>query len=228
MLTSLQISAPAHGGAAAEEFFRRVGPAGRRVRRSWRIWLKLVVDRIFALAGLIALAPFLVVCALIIWRVSPGPALFTQSRVGFEGRLFKIYKLRTMHGSDGDEAADDDRIFPFGTLLRRLSIDELPQLINVLRGEMSLVGPRPHMAGQKVAGELFEDAVFHYVRRHQVMPGMTGWAQISGCRGPAISREQLARRVAHDLHYIAHWSLKFDAVILIKTVCFGFMGKPVF
>jgi lipopolysaccharide/colanic/teichoic acid biosynthesis glycosyltransferase len=195
----------------------------------WQIQVKYAADRVMALAGLIILSPVLLACGLIIRTVSPGPALFTQNRVGYEGRLFRIYKFRTMAGQEPDDETDDAaRIFWFGSLLRRLSFDELPQLINVLRGEMSLVGPRPHRQGQRLNGVLFEDAVFQYARRHEVMPGMTGWAQINGCRGPAVTQAQLVRRVEHDLFYAAHWSLKLDFVILLRTACFGFIGKSAF
>jgi len=195
----------------------------------WQIQVKYAADKVMALAGLIILSPVLLVCGLIIRAVSPGPALFMQNRVGYEGRLFRIYKFRTMAGCEADDETDDAaRIFWFGSLLRRLSFDELPQLINVLRGEMSLVGPRPHRQGQTLDGVLFEDAVFQYARRHQVMPGMTGWAQINGCRGPAVTQAHLARRVEHDLFYAAHWSLKLDLVILLRTACFGFIGRSAF
>jgi len=195
----------------------------------WQILVKYAADRVMALAGLIILSPVLLACGLIIRTVSPGPALFMQNRVGYEGRLFRIYKFRTMAGGEADDERDDAaRIFWFGSLLRRLSFDELPQLINVLRGEMSLVGPRPHRQGQRLNGVLFEDAVFQYTRRHEVMPGMTGWAQINGCRGPAVTQAHLARRVEHDLFYAAHWSLKLDLVILLRTACFGFIGKSAF
>jgi lipopolysaccharide/colanic/teichoic acid biosynthesis glycosyltransferase len=187
------------------------------------LFVKITFDKVLACLGLVALAPLLLACAGIIRLVSPGPAIFSQMRVGYAGREFKIFKLRTMHHAVG--LADSDRVFRFGGLLRRLSIDELPQLVNVLRGEMSLVGPRPHMAGQMVDGVAFADAVFQYHRRHHVMPGMTGWAQVNGCRGPAVTRGQIARRVAHDLYYVEHWSLKLDFLILLKTVCFGFMDE---
>jgi lipopolysaccharide/colanic/teichoic acid biosynthesis glycosyltransferase len=207
---------------AARELFSPLS-----LRRQLRV--KFWVDRVLAFAGLIMALPLLLACAMVIKAVSPGPALFVQTRIGFQGREFSIFKLRTMDVQNGAEPNDDPRrIFWFGAVMRRFSIDELPQLLNVLRGEMSLVGPRPHMAGQKLQGVPFEEAVFHYARRHQVMPGMTGWAQINGCRGPAATHEQLARRVAHDLHYAEHWSLKFDFVILLRTFCFGFIGKRSF
>jgi len=198
-----------------------------RPRIEVEMWMKMALDRVLALAALLVLAPLLLLCAVGIMCVSPGPVLFSQMRVGYQGLPFRIFKFRTMHASNslaGDEMA---RMFWLGRLLRHLSIDELPQLLNVLRGEMSLVGPRPHMVGQRVEGQLFEEAVLQYSRRHQVMPGMTGLAQISGCRGPAVTRAQIARRVALDLQYVDRWSLKLDLLIIARTICFGFLGAPV-
>jgi putative colanic acid biosynthesis UDP-glucose lipid carrier transferase len=213
------VFAGCHSAAAA---LGQAGPA------RWQVRVKMTVDRMLAFAGLVILSPVLLFCGLTIIAASPGPVLFTQVRVGLKGRLFRIYKFRTMSSDDGAASCDEARIFPAGALMRWLSLDELPQLFNVLRGEMSLVGPRPHMAGQLVEGDLFEDAVYHYGLRHQVMPGMTGWAQINGCRGPAVTRAQLARRVEHDLFYVENWNLKLDFIILFRTVCFGFIGRPAF
>jgi lipopolysaccharide/colanic/teichoic acid biosynthesis glycosyltransferase len=123
---------------------------------------------------------------------------------------------------------NDERVFPFGALLRKLSFDELPQLINVLNGDMSLVGPRPHMPEARAAGKLYFEAVNEYAGRHRVKPGMTGWAQVNGWRGPTETLEQIERRVEHDIYYIENWSLMLDAVILIKTVFVGFFGKNAF
>jgi putative colanic acid biosynthesis UDP-glucose lipid carrier transferase len=193
--------------------------------------VKGALDRALAAAGLVILAPLLAVCAAGILVSSPGPVLFRQDRVGFAGQKFRIWKFRTLHcKAPGGlvQRGGDSRIFGFGRLLRATSADELPQLINVLRGEMSLVGPRPHMVGQTVEGVPFFDAVYEYAGRHRVKPGITGWAQVNGFRGSAETRADIERRVEHDIFYIENWSLGFDLLILAKTVCGGFVGRNAF
>ncbi len=195
-------------------------------------FVKTMFDRIIALVGLVVLAPVLLICATAIAIYDPGPVLFLQPRVGFKGQIFNIIKFRTMHRSQNvaqcpTERADA-RVFKVGGWLRKLSLDELPQLINVLRGDMSLVGPRPHMVGQRVNGQYFADVVNEYSGRHWVKPGMTGWAQVNGWRGPAATLEQIERRVEHDIYYIENWSITFDLIILAKTIFVGFIGKNVF
>jgi len=196
------------------------------------LFVKGTIDRAAAGLGLVAISPLLLVIAAGIAMSSPGPVLFRQDRVGYKGRLFQIYKFRTMHVSGEPHTRlttrNDDRVFPFGALLRKLSFDELPQLINVLNGNMSLVGPRPHMPEARAAGKLYFEAVNEYAGRHRVKPGMTGWAQVNGWRGPTETLEQIERRVEHDIYYIENWSLMLDAVILIKTVFVGFFGKNAF
>jgi Undecaprenyl-phosphate glucose phosphotransferase len=196
-------------------------------------WLaKGVFDRLAALIGLILVSPLLMFCAIGISLSSPGPVLFRQSRVGYMGREFKIIKFRTMNhefcGSYAPTVRSDDRVFKFGHLLRKTSLDELPQLFNVLKGDMSLVGPRPHMLGQTVEGRSFFEAVNEYASRHRVKPGITGWAQVNGWRGPAETMEQIERRVEHDIHYIENWSPMLDLVILGRTLFKGFYGKNAF
>lgn len=196
-------------------------------------WLaKGLFDRIAALIGLILVSPVLLCCAIGIAMTSPGPVLFRQKRVGYMGREFNIIKFRTMDhefcGSYAPTRRSDDRVFPFGRLLRKSSFDELPQLFNVLKGDMSLVGPRPHMLGQKVEGRSFFEAVNEYASRHRVKPGITGWAQVNGWRGPAETMEQIERRVEHDIYYIENWSPMLDLVILGRTVFKGFFGKNAF
>ena len=196
-------------------------------------WLaKGTLDRIVALIGLILISPVLLFCAAGIAMTSPGPVLFRQKRVGYKGREFNIIKFRTMDhefcGSYTPTRRSDNRVFGFGRLLRKSSMDELPQLINVLKGDMSLVGPRPHMLGQKVEGKSFFDAVNEYASRHRVKPGITGWEQVNGWRGPAETMEQIERRVEHDIYYIENWSPMLDVVILVRTLFKGFFGKNAF
>jgi lipopolysaccharide/colanic/teichoic acid biosynthesis glycosyltransferase len=122
----------------------------------------------------------------------------------------------------------DPRVFRLGRFLRKCSLDELPQLINVVLGDMSLVGPRPHMVGQKLHGTMLFEEVDDYMARHRVKPGITGWAQVNGWRGPTETLEQIERRVEHDIYYIENWSLMLDVVILIRTGFVGFFGKNAF
>jgi undecaprenyl-phosphate galactose phosphotransferase/putative colanic acid biosynthesis UDP-glucose lipid carrier transferase len=151
---------------------------------------------------------------------SPGPVIFRQSRKGFNGKQFMMFKFRTMsvleNGPTVVQATrDDPRVTPIGRLLRSASIDELPQLINVLRGEMSLIGPRPHALAHD---NYFEEVLSDYAFRHNVKPGMTGWAQCNGARGATPTIERISERVKLDLWYINNWSLWLDIQILIKTV----------
>jgi lipopolysaccharide/colanic/teichoic acid biosynthesis glycosyltransferase len=158
--------------------------------------------------------------------------LFRQKRIGYREREFDIFKFRTMHAVDQPEKhltqRNDPRVFKFGSLLRKTSLDELPQLLNVLKGDMSLVGPRPHMPEARAAGLLYFKAVNDYADRHRVKPGITGWAQVNGWRGPTETIEQIERRVEHDVYYIENWSLMFDCIIIVETIFFGFGGKNAF
>ncbi len=180
----------------------------------------LVGATLFLLFGF----PAFILIALSIRLTSRGPVLFCQPRVGLNGATFCCYKFRTMEAAAADLLAEqqtvpgDPRITAVGRWLRRLSFDELPQLLNVLKGEMSLVGPRPHAPATKAAGRLFVDVVPGYHRRHVVRPGITGLAQISGCRGPTGQAEQILRRVHFDLVYIETMSIKLDLKILWMTV----------
>lgn len=173
-------------------------------------------------AFLFFLVPLLLV-AIAIKLESPGPVLFRQPRRGYNNRLFTVFKFRTMYTNQSDFLAErqtsrgDPRVTGIGKWLRRLSIDELPQLLNVLRGDMSLVGPRPHALHTKVEGKLLDDALAEYLIRYQVKPGITGWAQINGARGELVTQDDLCRRVALDLQYIQHWSIWFDIRIMLLT-----------
>lgn len=182
--------------------------------------LKRAIDFVGAAAGLFLLLPVFLIVALLITLESPGNPLFTQRRTGYRGAPFVIYKFRSMRvREDGEKvvqaARDDDRITFFGKLLRRTSIDELPQLINVLKGEMSLVGPRPHALAHD---EYYGARVPGYPSRFLAKPGITGLAQVAGFRGNTARIELMAARVEKDLEYIREWSLWLDIKILLKTI----------
>jgi putative colanic acid biosynthesis UDP-glucose lipid carrier transferase len=180
---------------------------------------KRCVDMIGAGLVLVVMSPLLALVAVAIKLDSPGPILFRQQRLGFNGCSFQICKFRTMSVlEDGFSAVqardDDDRVTRVGKWLRRTSIDELPQLLNVLDGSMSLVGPRPHAIAHD---NQFEKIVRNYALRQRVKPGLTGWAQIHGCRGPTPTAALIERRVEYDLWYIDNWSLRLDLAILLQT-----------
>jgi len=185
--------------------------------------LKRLIDVLGATLGLIALAPFLLLVGILIKLDSPGPVLFRQRRTGRGGVPFVIYKLRTMTvAEDGPRVAQatvgDPRVTKLGAFLRRSCIDELPQLINVLKGEMSLIGPRPHaIAHDAYYGQLLED----YPSRFLVRPGLSGLAQVSGYRGSTPQLHLMASRVELDLAYIRRWSLSLDIRLLVKTLSAG-------
>jgi len=196
------------------------------------IFAKFLMDRIVGAFALVLFGPVMLVCAIGIKLSSPGPILFRQKRIGYRNELFEVYKFRSMHVNCCNTGKlterGDPRVFRFGQIMRSLSLDELPQIFNVLKGDMSLVGPRPHMPEARAAGQLYCDAVTEYASRHRVKPGITGWAQINGWRGPTEAIEQIKNRVAFDLYYINNWSLGFDLLILVKTVFVGFFGKNSF
>lgn len=186
--------------------------------------IKRIEDIVLGTIALILLTPLLVVVAIAIKLDSPGPIFFLQDREGFNNRRFPIFKFRSMRTdrceTDGITQArkNDARVTRVGRIIRRTSIDELPQLLNVLRGEMSLVGPRPHAPSTKAGDRVFSDVVAHYAARHKVKPGMTGWAQVSGWRGETDTEEKLLKRLEHDLYYIENWSVMLDLYIIVRTV----------
>jgi Undecaprenyl-phosphate glucose phosphotransferase len=193
---------------------------------------KTTFDRVVASFALLLFAPLMLLCAVLIKISSPGPVLFRQVRVGYRNKEFNVFKFRTMHFDDCNSGRltvrDDPRIFGVGRIFRKLSLDELPQLFNVIRGDMSLVGPRPHMPEARAAGVFYHHAVPGYAARHRVKPGITGLAQVSGWRGPTVTIAQIENRVAADIEYINKWSLGLDIKILVKTVFVGFFGKNAF
>jgi Undecaprenyl-phosphate glucose phosphotransferase len=183
-----------------------------------------VVKRAFDIVGasalLVAALPLFAIIALLIKIDSPGPALFRQRRHGFNHREFRVIKFRTMStledGSRIEQARrNDNRVTRVGRFLRSTNLDEIPQLINVLAGQMSLVGPRPHALAHD---NEYEERIRQYARRHKVKPGITGWAQVKGYRGETSSIDKMLKRVDHDLYYIDHWSLMFDIRILLMTL----------
>jgi undecaprenyl-phosphate galactose phosphotransferase/putative colanic acid biosynthesis UDP-glucose lipid carrier transferase len=186
--------------------------------------LKRSFDILVAGAALVMLSPLILITALLVKLDFRGSVLFTQTRHGFSGRSFRIFKFRTMRVLEDGPAVrqatrDDPRVTRLGSLLRRTSIDELPQLFNVLRGEMSLVGPRPHAAAHN---NEYETLIAYYAFRYNVKPGITGWAQVNGYRGETQTVELMAQRVELDLWYINNWSIWLDVRVLIKTVVLGF------
>ncbi len=176
-----------------------------------------------AVLALIAFALPMLLIALAIRLDSPGPILFRQPRTGRHERSFEMLKFRTMRHELQDldvrqqTTRDDQRVTRLGAMLRRTSLDELPQLFNVLRGDMALVGPRPHAPGTRAAGRLFHDVVPYYAARHRVRPGLTGLAQVRGLRGETDTEEKLVRRVQSDLEYIERWSVALDLLIVLRT-----------
>lgn len=183
------------------------------------------IEDLFLLALIVPLAlPIMVLAAIAIKLDSPGPIFFKQEREGFNNKRFHIWKFRSMRTDklefDNIQQASkrDPRITRVGSFLRKTSIDELPQLINVLKGEMSVIGPRPHAPSTRAGNRFFNEIVDTYAARHNVKPGLTGWAQVCGWRGETDTEEKLVRRLEHDLYYIENWSIGFDLYILIRTV----------
>ncbi len=211
----------------------------RRPISAWDRILKRLEDLGLGLLALCLLGPVMLLIALLIRLDSPGPILFRQQRHGFHNNSFTMLKFRTMtaeasarDGEDGTSESreepirqagrDDARVTRIGRILRRTSLDELPQLFNVLKGDMSLVGPRPHaMSHDREFARLIDD----YIARHRVKPGITGWAQIHGFRGETDTEEKIRGRVEHDLYYIDNWSLWLDIKILVMTVLYGFIHR---
>jgi len=200
----------------------------------WQSVAKDLEDRIAAALIIAMISPLLLSIALLIKLDSPGPVFFRQKRYGFNNQLIDVFKFRTMYHDKRDDNAEqltqrnDPRITRLGATLRKYSLDELPQFFNVLRGEMSIVGPRPHALSAKAAGRLYDEAVRDYAARHRVKPGITGWAQVNGWRGETETVEQIRKRVEHDLVYIENWSLWLDIKIIWMTIFGGFTGRNAF
>lgn len=198
---------------------------GASLARSVQLILKrTLLDIPLSLIALIVLLPFLIGVGIAIRLTSKGPALFAQSRVGRDGRIFLMLKFRTMRAEDCDSSGlsqvtpDDERVTPIGRFLRTTSIDELPQLWNILIGDMAIIGPRPMVEGMKAAGVDYREAVPYYDFRHLVKPGLSGWAQANGLRGPTTEMSAARQRIDHDCAYVQNVSLILDIRIIGRTI----------
>jgi putative colanic acid biosynthesis UDP-glucose lipid carrier transferase len=189
--------------------------------------IKRASDIVLSAVILALSAPLLLAIGLLVKLTSPGPAIFRQRRYGLAGEEIVVYKFRTMTVTeDGDSITQcgraDARVTPLGAFLRRTSLDELPQLVNVLQGRMSLVGPRPHAVAHN---ELYRKLIKGYMQRHKVRPGLTGWAQIHGLRGETQSVDKMKARIDYDLDYLRNWSLRLDLYIIAKTAWIVLKGE---
>jgi exopolysaccharide biosynthesis polyprenyl glycosylphosphotransferase len=200
----------------------------------WGALIKRAEDIALSLGLLLFISPVMLTIAAAIKFSSRGPVFFRQRRLGYNNRVIEILKFRSMytHLSDADATQQslrgDKRVTAIGGWLRRTSLDELPQLLNVLKGEMSLVGPRPHALATTAGGLALEEAVPVYASRHRVKPGITGWAQVNGYRGALDSVDKIVHRVNHDLYYIENWSLCLDLKILWRTARLVFADDNAF
>jgi Undecaprenyl-phosphate glucose phosphotransferase len=189
----------------------------------WGVVKKLLFDKIVGSLALVCALPVMAIIAIAIKLDSRGPVLFKQKRYGFNNEPIEIYKFRSLYVDQSDATASklvtvgDPRVTRVGRFIRKTSLDELPQLFNVVAGNLSLVGPRPHALHAKAENRLYDEAVDGYFARHRVKPGVTGWAQIRGWRGETDSQEKIQQRVEHDLHYIENWSILLDLCILAQT-----------
>jgi Undecaprenyl-phosphate glucose phosphotransferase len=190
----------------------------------WDVVMKWLFDKFVGTVALILLSPIMLLTALAIKLDSKGPVFFKQKRYGFNNELIEVYKFRSMRTDMADATAsvlatkNDPRVTRVGRIIRKTSLDELPQLFNVVfKGNLSLVGPRPHAVHAKAENRRYDEAVDGYFARHRVKPGITGWAQINGWRGETDTHEKIQKRVEHDLYYIENWSVLFDLFILAKT-----------
>ncbi len=197
----------------------------------WDRVVKNIEDRVIGTLLFLLAAPVMALVALAIRLTSKGPILFKQRRYGFNNELIEVLKFRSMYTDMADASAsklvtkDDPRVTPVGRFIRKTSLDELPQLLNVIKGEMSLVGPRPHATEAKASSDLYQTVVGEYFARHRMKPGVTGWAQINGWRGETDTHEKIQRRVEADLYYIDNWSLLFDLYIIAATPFALLTGK---
>ncbi|MCO6418903.1 exopolysaccharide biosynthesis polyprenyl glycosylphosphotransferase [Siccirubricoccus sp. KC 17139] len=209
------------GGAAERLLLHRLAD---RPISGWAAVVKTAEDYLLAGCALLVAAVPMALIALAVRLDSPGPILFRQRRTGFNNNEFHVLKFRTMYVDQTDHRAErqvtagDPRVTRVGAILRRTSLDELPQIFNVLKGEMSFIGPRPHAPGTRAGGRPFEQVVARYAARHRVKPGLTGLAQVRGWRGPTETEEKLIRRVESDLEYIETWSPWLDFTILVRTL----------
>jgi polysaccharide biosynthesis protein PslA len=201
-----------------------VAPPDRGHLARQLILKRYLIDLPLAAMALLALLPLLLIVAAIIKATSPGPVFFKQKRVGLGGVEFDIFKFRSMRTDAGDATGvrqteiGDSRVTPIGKFIRQTSIDELPQLLNILSGDMSIIGPRPMVAGQLAAGASYREVVPYYDYRHLVRPGLSGWAQANGLRGPTTNSLSARSRVDHDCAYVQNVSLVLDVRIILQTI----------
>ncbi len=197
-------------------------------------FLKRSVDIIVSATAIFIFLPIFIIAPLLIKLESPGPVFFRQKRFGQNNEMFGCLKFRSMYleACSANEIRlterSDPRVTRIGDFLRRSSLDEIPQFINILKGDMSVVGPRPHPPGVKAGGRIYEDLVTNFSDRYAVKPGLTGWAQVNGLRGNTFSEEDLTERFKYDMDYIRNWSLWLDLVIIVRTLFLGFAGKNAF
>lgn len=202
----------------------------RKTNKPFQLAVKRFADIVGSAALIVALLPLFVLISVMISFESSGPILFRQARIGLGNSVFRIWKFRTMYVDMEDSTGvrqtteNDPRITPFGRLLRRSNFDELPQLLNILVGDMSFIGPRPHVPGMMAAGMRYDELVANYDLRHLVRPGLTGLAQCRGLRGPTTEQRRSRRRIYNDLEYIRTFSLVLDAKILARTLVREFWG----
>jgi lipopolysaccharide/colanic/teichoic acid biosynthesis glycosyltransferase len=200
------------------------GELSGAVNGARQAWIKRAQDLVVASLGLVVAAPIMLLVAVAVKLDSPGPIFFRQRRHGFNNEVIRIWKFRSMRHDMADATAarqvtaDDDRVTRVGRFIRMTSLDELPQLLNVLTGEMSIVGPRPHAIGMKTAGVESAKLVAEYAHRHRMKPGLTGWAAIKGSRGPVDTPESVRRRVALDVEYIERQSFWLDLYVIAMTI----------
>jgi lipopolysaccharide/colanic/teichoic acid biosynthesis glycosyltransferase len=214
-----ETEARAVGRIADFSLMHVAGPA----ERSAYLLAKRALDLTLSILGVIALAPLMATVALAIRLDSPGPVFFRQRRHGYMNEEFLVWKFRSMRVETSDFAAvrqvsaDDDRVTRVGRFIRRTSLDELPQIFNIISGEMSIVGPRPHAIGMLSGGAEASKLVETYAHRHRIKPGLTGWAAVNGSRGPVDTAEAVRRRVALDLEYVERQSFWLDIAIILRT-----------
>lgn len=201
-----------------------------RDRYSAHLAAKAVLDVVLASVAIVALLPLLALVAIAIKLTSKGPVLFVQAREGLDGKIFQVFKFRSMRTDECDisgvkqTASGDPRVTPIGRFIRKTSIDELPQLFNIVRREMSIVGPRPHVKGMQAGDTTYDKLVPYYDYRHQVLPGLTGWAQANGLRGPTTDAIIAKARLDHDVAYVQNLSIWLDLRIIWRTLMNEFIG----
>ena len=193
-------------------------------------FIKRVSDIVLSSLILLMISPILLMLAIGVKMSSPGPVIFRQRRTGLDGEIIEVYKFRSMRAEDNGPVVkqatrDDPRITPFGALIRKTSLDELPQFVNVLQGRMSIVGPRPHAVAHN---EQYRKLVKAYMARHKVKPGITGWAQVNGLRGETDTLDKMAARIEYDLEYLRNWTLGLDLLIIARTVKLVFLDRSAF